>query len=159
MTNHWLLFIRTLTTVSYLCLHFKHIRNLQSCKRSLETVKLAELVSLILVLSNAVKYLPETFWCSITLQSSVLPWAEEHLGCFQLCGSVIHKDGLSFCDLKSVWAPLSGGGGVARGHDMVGHRSSTLSPSEHTQPLGSSTSRIRQLSSRSSQKLLCKDLG
>lgn len=159
MTTHWLLFIWTLITVSYLCLHFKHIGNLQSCKKSLETVKLVELVSLILVLSNVVKYLPETYLCSVTLQSSVLPRAEEPLRYFQLRDSVFRKEGLSFCDLKSLWAPLSGGGGAAKGQDVVGHLSSTLTPSEHMQPLGSSTSQIRHLSPHSSQKLLCKYLG
>lgn len=128
MTTYWLLFIWTLITVSYLCLHFKHIGNLQSCKKSLETVKPAELVSLILVLSNVVKYLPETYLCSITLQSSVLPWAEEPLSYFQIRDSVIRKEGLSFCDLKSLWAPFSGGEGCKRtGHGWA--------PLLHTQPI------------------------
>lgn len=77
--------------------------------------------------------MPETFLRSIALQNSVLPQTEEPLSYFQLCGSVIHKEGLSFCDFKSLWAPLSGGSGDARRHDVAEHRSSALSPSEHTQ--------------------------
>lgn len=41
--------------------------------------------------------------------------------------SVIHKKSLSFCDFRSLWAPLSGGSGDARMHDVAGHSSSTCS--------------------------------
>lgn len=46
---------------------------------------------------------------------------------------MIHTDGLSFSDFESFWAPLCGGGGDVEKSDVVGHRSSIPSPSEHVQ--------------------------